>query len=255
VIARPEDAVELATDVGPLLFPAEDQVMRPSIAVTGAWELDEAILFRAHLRRGMTVIDVGAHVGYYTVLAARAVGWRGRVIAVEPHPVIAELLRANVARNRLARRVQVVEAAAWREPGRLTLEPGAEQNTADNRIVHSAAGAGAIEVEAVALDGLADGLDVGLIKVDAQGTDHVAIAGLEQTLRRARPVLFVEYWPHGIRAFGDDPAAVIDLYRSLGFQLTVPGVQAPVYAWKGPDFVEAAERMPGGFFTLVLRPD
>jgi hypothetical protein len=48
---------------------------------------------------------------------------------------------------------------------------------------------------------------------------------------------------------------VIDLYRSLGFQLTVPGLQGPVYAWSGPDFVEAAERMPGGFFTLVLRPD
>jgi FkbM family methyltransferase len=251
-LPRRLDAIELTTDVGPLLIPADDAVMRPAIAATGDWELDEAMLFRAHVRRGMTVVDVGAHVGYYTVLAARAVGWRGRVIAVEPHPLIAALLRANVARNRLARRVSVVEGAAWRAPTRLTLEPSREQNTADNRVVRTVASGDAIEVEGIALDAL--DLDVGVVKVDAQGTDHVALTGFEQTLRRCRPVVFVEFWPDGIRAFGDEPAGVIDLYRALGFRLTIPGVQAFVHGWSGAQFVEAAERMPGGFLTLVLRP-
>ena len=247
------EAVEVATDVGPLRFPASDTVMRPLIEGTGDWELDEAMLFRAHLRRGMTVVDVGAHVGYYTLLAARAVGRRGRVIAVEPHPINAALLRENVVRNR-ARNVQVIEAAAWSESARLMLEPSPEQNTGDNRIVRAGASGDALEVDAVVLDEVLADIDVGVVKVDAQGTDHLALAGMEQALRRCRPVLFVEFWPDGIRIFGDDPACVIASYQSLGFRLTMPGLHARFDTWRASEFVEATERLPYGAGTLVLRP-
>lgn len=102
--------------------------MLPLIAQSGDWELDEAILFRAHLRPRMTVVDIGAHVGYYALLAARAVGRFGRVLAVEPHPVNAQLLRRNLARNEV-RNVEVIEAAAGRKSGKLLLAQNQEQNT------------------------------------------------------------------------------------------------------------------------------
>src|SRR5207302_6189282 len=126
----------IVTDVGPMMFPSEDAVMRPFIARTGDWDIDEAQLFRSFLRRGMTVVDVGAHVGYYTILASRAVGWTGHVIALEPHPVNATLLRANVAQNK-RRNVRVLEIAAWSEPANLHMQEGVvgAGNTGDHRIV------------------------------------------------------------------------------------------------------------------------
>jgi FkbM family methyltransferase len=241
---------EIATDVGPLLFPAHDKVMLPLIAQSGDWELDEAILFRAHLRPRMTVVDIGAHVGYYALLAARAVGRFGRVVAVEPHPVNAELLRRNLARNQV-RNVEVIEAAAGRKSGKLLLAPNQEQNTGDHRVVH-APGAETIEVDAVAVDELLDRVDVA--KVDAQGSDHVAIAGMERLVRRCRTTVFTEFWPDAIRDFGDDPAEVIAYYRGLPARVTMPGIQADFDGWKTRWYVETAERMPGGFGTLVLRP-
>ncbi|HEY7603391.1 MAG TPA: FkbM family methyltransferase [Gaiellaceae bacterium] len=241
------------TDVGSLLILAADEVMRPLIARTSDWEADEAALFRAQIKPAATVIDVGAHVGYYTLLAARAVGRRGHVVAVEPDPTNAALLRENIRRNRL-RNVTVIEAAAWQETTQLALRRD-PVNTGDHRVTAAASeNAVALTIEGVALDELLGTHSVALIKVDAQGADHIALAGMHQTLARCRPVVFAEFWPHGIREVGDDPAGVIDSYRALGFRLTMPGLQVDFEHWSADDFVRAAEALPGGFGTLVLRP-
>ena len=251
----PADAVEVATDVGPLLLPAGDNEIRTFLERVGDWELDETMLFRAHLRSGMTVVDVGAHVGYWTVLCARSVGPRGRVIAVEPHPGNAALLRSNVARNKL-RNVAVIEAAAATEPGRIMLKPSREGNSGDNRLSRQRDVGDALEVDAVRLDDLLSDTEVGAVKVDAQGSDHLAIAGMEQTLTRCRPVVFVEFWPDGIRELGDDPAEVLSYYRSLPFRLTIPGIPGGFNFEDTPaeTILEVAEPFPSHFVTLVLRP-
>jgi FkbM family methyltransferase len=247
----PAHATEVATDVGPLLFPEDDRVMRPIIERTGDWELDEATLFRALIPRAGTVVDVGAHVGYYTLLAAKEVGRGGRVIALEPHPVNAELLRLNVARNGFDRIVRVVEAAAWGMRGRVALAVDRGGNSGDHRVSTTAVG---LEVDAVPLDALLDQEDVDVVKVDAQGTDQVAISGMKRTINRCRPVMLVELWPTGIRAFGADPADAVGYYASLGYRLTMPGVQVAFDTLTAEGFVEIADALPGGTGTLVLRP-
>jgi FkbM family methyltransferase len=242
-------AEEVQTGLGSLLLPREDGVMRPLMASTGDWELNESLLFRAHIRRGSTVVDIGAHVGYYTLLSARTVGWRGRVIAVEPDPDNAALLRENVRRNRL-RNVTIVEAAAWRETTRLQLRRDLA-NTGDNRIV---LGVDAYDVPAVALDERLARLPVSLVKIDTQGTDHIALEGMRQTLTRCRPVVFTEFWPQAIREFGDDPAAVIDGYRQLGYRITMIGFDTDFATWPAAEIVKAAEGFPFAATALVLRP-
>src|SRR5438552_19014271 len=64
-----------------------------------AYEADETALLQRTLKPGMTVVDVGANIGYMATLAARCVGPAGRVLAIEPDPGNAELLAANIARN------------------------------------------------------------------------------------------------------------------------------------------------------------
>jgi FkbM family methyltransferase len=241
---------ELETDVGRLLIASSDQVMRRLIAATGDWEHDEAILFAAGLRRGMTVVDVGAHVGYYTLLAAKKVGRFGRVLAVEPDPTNNALLRANVVRNHAAC-VHVLSAAAWSERTPLSLHPDS-LNTGDGRVSRLAGG---VRVEGVPLDDVIPRRrHVHRIKIDAQGTDHVALRGMERIIHDSKPVVFVEFAPEWIRSFGDDPAAVIEYYRSIGFRLTMPGVQLPFNELRPSQFVDVVDALPGGFTTLVLRP-
>lgn len=245
---------QLASAVGPLLLPARDQVMRAQIARTGDWEPDEAMLFAGAIAPGTTVVDIGAHVGYYTLLSAAAAGRRGRVIAVEPDPVNAALLRENVRRRRL-RTVTVIEAAAWRETTRLALrrDPTASANSADNRIDASGRAADSTEVAAVALDDILASADVRAVKVDAQGADHAALEGMSATLERCKPFVLAEFWPAGIRELGEDPVGVIDGYRALGLRVEMLGVQEVFEFWPAAEFVRIADLHPGGVTTLTLR--
>jgi FkbM family methyltransferase len=240
------------SDVGVLLFPTSDLVMRPFIESTGDWDLDESTLFTAHIEQGMTVLDVGANVGYYTLLAAQAVGSDGHVVAVEPDPLNTALLRENIARAGLTN-VEIIAAAAWRDSAKLRLRRNPD-NAGDSRVGRGRGAGRSVKVDAVALDDVL-GVEavVHAVKIDAQGTDHVAVQGMERLLRRMHPIVFVEFWPEAIRSIGDEPTAVIEYYRSLGFRLTMPGVQANFADWPSQEFVSIAECLPGGFATIVLR--
>lgn len=81
---RSDAVVEAETDIGPLLLHAGDEVMTPLISAQGTWEAEEAAWLRRVLRPGMSVVDVGANVGYFAVLMAQIVGPTGAVVAVEP---------------------------------------------------------------------------------------------------------------------------------------------------------------------------
>ena len=242
----------LETDVGSLLLPAHDQVMRPLIGRDGLWEQEESEQLRALLRPAMSFVDIGAHVGYMSLLAAGVVGPRGSGFAVEPAPGNLPLLRANLAANGVTN-VEVIAAAAWSEPGRVafSLSPA---NTGDNR-AFAVAGAEVLEVPAVALDDvLPDDRAYEVVKVDAQGTDQRAIAGMERTLRRSRSVLVVEFWPPGITEFGDDPLEVLAYYRDLGFDVRVVGEAQDGPPISLPWVVELCAARPTEFCNLVLRP-
>ena len=76
-----------------------DRVITPSMLAYGTWEPVETSLLLDNLRPGDTVIDVGANVGYYTLLAARKVGPRGKVVAFEPDPESFSFLKRNVKAN------------------------------------------------------------------------------------------------------------------------------------------------------------
>jgi FkbM family methyltransferase len=242
----------VAADVGTLLMRAEDRVMLPAIAAAGEWEHEEAALFRTYLAPGMVVVDVGANVGYYTLLSGRAVGRRGRVIAVEPDAGNVALLRENVARNRLAN-VEVVPAAAWLETARLLLEPN-ELNPGDHQVRAASGRADARAIDGVALDDLLADANVAVVKIDAQGSDHRALAGMERTVRACRSIVFIEFWPQGIRALGDDPAQAFDFIRSFG-RVAIPGVPTPFSEWPSARVVDMVASLPGGFATFVVRPE
>nr|CAD62202.1 Ata8 protein [Saccharothrix mutabilis subsp. capreolus] len=253
----------VATDVGALALPRDDGMMLPWFRRHGWWEPHESRLVESLLYPGDTFVDVGAHIGYHTLRALRRVGPAGAVFAIEPWAPLRDLLRRNVAANvpELAGALSVVEGAAWHTdmPLRLRLDP--RGNTGDSRVGTSG---GPLEVPGVRLGGLAElrARRPALIKTDIQGRDHHALTGLADLLLRDRPHVLCEFWPHGIRDDGSDPAEVLRLYRSWGYEpklvreaYACPEFHACVLSHRDDaEYIALAEQSRGGFATLWLCP-
>ena len=190
----------------------------------GLLEPEDVGLFLSLLRPGMTVLDVGANVGMYSLLSARRVGPTGRVHAFEPTPAVAASLRRNVALNGLGN-VHVHEAAVSDAAGRATfyLQDSSDCNTL-------AGGAGTpIRVRTVTLDDhvAAHGLDrVDVMKMDVEGAEVLALRGGGRLLAAADgPVLMLEFNPEALGAAGSGVAELRGLLEGHGYECHPLGIQ------------------------------
>jgi len=180
------------------------------------------VIAREHGRLGevdTTILDVGAHLGDWTVWLAQQGAWR--VVAVEPAPVMIQYLKANLDLNKeiCAERVVVVPVAAYSE--RTTLRwtvPYVPQDAGGAAL--SPAGVEA-EIPAAPLDDFRFlyGRRVSLIKIDAQGCDFAALLGLEQTIREHQPTIVFEWEPELAKAHGHTLEGCVDWLGTQGYQV------------------------------------
>ncbi|MGW5050822.1 FkbM family methyltransferase [Actinokineospora sp. NPDC004072] len=240
-------------DAGALLVP-HDAVVRPWLVHNRSWESAEGKLLASLAGRGV-FLDIGAHVGYHTLrVLGHGEGVAG-AIAVEANPGTAELLRRNIAANTDPALVTVLACAAWDTTGEAVLVHAEAGNSGDHRVRADGEG---VRVPAVRLDEVPAVRDaeIGLVKVDLQGRDHRALAGLADVLRRDRPDVLCEYCPEAIEELGDDPIEVLAGYRALGFRpVVVDETGLGQVAVRGDaDLVALAREAESGFVTLWLRP-
>jgi FkbM family methyltransferase len=212
-----DPVVDVETVVGPLLLPRDDTVITSVLGSCGEWEPFETRYLGSTLRPGQTFVDVGAHVGYFSVLASKCVGPTGTVIAVEPEPRNLHLLRQNLTRNGCGD-VQVVPFAAHSRRGWTSLALS-EQNRGAHRLVPL--GEAETIVRCVRLDDLLPA-KVDVVKIDAQGYDHDVVAGLERTLA-ANPEMTVisELSRSELAHRGLDVESVLDWYVAHHFTLSL----------------------------------
>jgi len=187
----------------------------------GVYEKAETRFFETACRDGITFLDVGANIGYYTALAARAVGPNGRVIAIEPDPDSYHYLEQTIAANAVGN-VQSFAVAASDTPATLPLYISAD-NRGDNRLYASSEDRPQVEVEARPLDALLQENKIGtvhLIKIDVQGYEPQVIAGLRETITTSPHLtLLTEFWPQGIAEAGGDANDFLQTLRELGLTL------------------------------------
>lgn len=211
--------VEVETTFARLLLDERDEWITPTLVATRGWEPGQTALLGERLRPGMTVLDGGAHAGYFTCQAARLVGPRGLVLAFEPAPRNFELLTANVWRNGFTN-VVCFQWALGGEPGfaRLRLS---DTNTGDNRLAETDED-GVLTRVARLDDVLAIRSPVDVVKLDVQGSEEAAVRGMMALLAGSPDVLvLVELSPADARAAGSEPRELLGYYRSLGFEIRV----------------------------------
>jgi FkbM family methyltransferase len=187
-----------------------------ALARRGLVEPQDVRFFLSLLEPGMTVLDVGANIGMYTVLAARRVGPAGRVHAFEPTPAVAGSLLRNIALNALDN-VVVNEAAVSDTAGVATLFLG---ETCDRS---SLAGGGTpVQVEAVTLDGYLADCEVpkvDVVKMDVEGAEARALRGAGRLLAgEDAPVLMLEFNAEALGAAGSSEAELRGLLEWHGYR-------------------------------------
>jgi FkbM family methyltransferase len=151
----------------------------------GVWQPNLTAFLRSRLKPGRVLVDVGANIGWFTLQGSRQVGAVGSVVAIEASPLLAEALRANLRRNH-ADNVRVVVAAAWSGPGTLVVEHGPAENLGVTHVRPDQVDPGQSAVvpcntipRLLAEDELAR---CRLVKIDVEGAEYDAVAGLGQGL-------------------------------------------------------------------------
>jgi FkbM family methyltransferase len=176
------------------------------------------------LHEGMVVLDVGAHLGYHTMLAARLVGPAGRVWAFEPDAGNRLFLGRNIEANHLGDRVNVVPMAVGRASGSVTLHR-AGNDSGSSTIVGTDIATGAtaddVRVDLTTLDSWAAKNNwpaVNLIKMDIEGGEPDALAGMaELAQRNPALILIVECQQDALERSGASAMRLFDRLRELGF--------------------------------------
>ncbi len=193
------------------------------VCFAGYYEPQETALVRSILRPGMSFVDVGANWGYYTLLAASLVGARGRVLSLEPDPRLFPVLQENIARSRL-HQVTALQLAAAHAPGTLALAGYAEDggNYGISRIVSDRRDESVFEVNSDSLDNILREhglLSIDLMKMDIEGAEAFAIAGLAESLSdRKVKRLILELHPIQLAEHGSAVSIVTEKLESAGYR-------------------------------------
>ena len=206
----------------PMWVDTRDRVIATHLLGDEVWEPLETAAFLAYAQEGMCVFDVGANIGYYTLLAARAVGPSGRVYAFEPEPHNFELLTRNVAENGFTN-VRPINAAVSNRAGVVRLhldDANFGAHSFDPGSVRNSSGR-SVEAETVQLDDFADEARAFagvLVKVDVQGAEGLVVEGGRRLLALPKVTAFMEFWPEALaRAQADAARLLVDL-ENLGFR-------------------------------------
>ena len=244
-----EELVCLLTDAGQLWMPASDGVMRPILEETGTWEPEEGELLAQFFKPGLRFLDVGANVGYFSLLVAKQCPG-ARIVAFEPHPLTSQVL----ALNAWGAGADITPyALALSDGDRILALSTADTNLGDTRTRASASGS--MLCPAAPLDDVLPDAVFDLVKIDVQGFEVEAIGGMAGMIARSPQVVIVaEFWPSALRERGLDPVAVLESYRALGLSFRVQ-VARDLSVRKPVDVVRICDQAgPAGQVNLVLTP-
>jgi FkbM family methyltransferase len=220
----------------------------------GVWEPHITRWISATLAEGDAFIDVGANLGYYSLLAATRVGPRGHVVAIEASPTIFANLGANLAKNH-ADRVRALNVAVSDQSGRVRVFQGSADNTGTTTIVADTAARGTdftveCEVDAAPLGALLTEEEIRrtrIIKIDVEGAELAVARGLVGLLARLPPAaeIIVEVGPDRLNTKDASAVTIMDLFKEAGYFPYAVRNDYSAEDYLPPTRIEAPKRIRG----------
>ena len=195
--------------------------------LTGVHEPHSTLQFREQLRPGMVVLEVGANIGYYVLIAAQHISPGGKIVAIEPSPSNIQSLRENIALNDREDMVEVYPHAADTERGRLPFYVVSKSNLSSfvNREGHSIKLLEIIDVRVLPVDEIveAEGLSIDYFRMDLEGFETEVIEGMIGTLAGKSPPQggFIEVHSRILNENGASARTFLERMEELGYCIQV----------------------------------
>lgn len=208
-----------------MIVNAADLIGR-SIYYFGKWEPNLTHYILDHLREGDVFIDVGANIGYFSILAGKAVGQKGSVVAIEAIPQTFERLCSNLELNGI-RNCRSLKLAAWNTPGEISLFAKAGRPDGTSTAIPDWAekwgNQQEFKVPCAPLSSILTANEIAkarLIKIDVEGAEWRVLEGMWDTISECRPDMEVvlELAQEGLQAEGKTCDDVVELFRRFGFR-------------------------------------
>jgi FkbM family methyltransferase len=239
-----------------------DLSLAPHILMDGYWEQSITDFFLTVVQPQMRVVEIGANIGWYSLLAAETIGTTGKLVSFEANPHIAELLRRNISVNGFFDRVKVVNKAVFSTTRMIefgvydkyiagsSLFARAESQRQDFSYPQFDDEFRLIEVEAVTLDSyFAGGSKVDLLKIDAEGAEPHILAGAERLLTENKEVqIIMEFAPRLFERSGYSAHKLCADIQALGFQAFRIKDDSSLHEWNLSDLGNC-----GDHHDLILR--
>ena len=207
-----------------VLLNLHDPVVSGALAM-GVYEKEEISLFSRTIQPGMTVVDVGANLGAYSIVAMDRLHGQGQLLAIEPARENFALLEMNLKHNQALlqkTKVHAVRGALSNKTGLAVLHKN-PANKGDNRLYPDALLAETEKVKIMTLDNLCRQKrirSIDVLKIDVQGLEGEVLLGSKKILQASRRChLFFEFWAEGLIKAKSEPPGILELLESLGFNL------------------------------------
>ena len=195
------------------------------LSINGVYgELDTKII-REEIHEGDIVIDVGANIGYYTLIFAQLVGSSGKVFAFEPEPKNFEILKKNIEINNYQN--IVAEQKIVSDKSGIVKLFIAEHGIVGHRINQEKSSQKFIEVESIILDNYIKKLNldnkINFIKIDVEGSEPKVLEGTKEIIQKSNQLkIFTEFNREVVKEYGIEPKEMIDLFYRNGFKIYLP---------------------------------
>lgn len=211
-----EELQAINCDAGVLWIPTSDGVMRPFLERRGTWEQAEGKLLLSLASPGVRFADIGANVGYFSLLIAKSFPG-AHIHAFEPHPLTSQVLALNAWNSDADITVHAVALSAG--PRLLALDTGAN-NLGDTRSrVRDTATSLA---PGTTMDRLLPEAVFDLVKIDVQGFEPDVVSGMADVIGRSPDIVIVsEFWPTALRERDLDPADALAVFAGMGLDTRV----------------------------------
>lgn len=179
----------------------------------GEYEPEETALLISQVKAGMTVVDIGANIGYYTVILSKLVGEKGRVYAFEANPEAVKELEENIRLNQLEDNITLVPLAVGDKEGKVNIVQ--DSNLGHSSVSNSDKGEA---VKMITLDShFADNSHplIDWLKIDIEGAEFSALSGATALFREGKiKNILIEINSKALNSFGHEPEMLLDLLAS-----------------------------------------
>ncbi len=247
MLSRLHTRILCSLDTGQRFWAYPDDIIQCTICMNHEWEGLIYQSVRSLIRNGATVLDVGAHVGYSSVLLGDWVGPTGKVHAFEPLPWHREQIDQNLRLNGFSDRVTVQPFAVTDKQGTASLYYNRSLNTGMGSLHSQRRTSRVLEVDTIGLDQwreVNDVQDVDLVKIDVEGAELGVLDGMRAGLRAgAYASLLVELHPEPLSAMGRSVLDPVETLQSFGYT---------IYSWTAANTFVLYPEAPVSNYILAL---